>query len=274
MNRLSIILAVVILPAWVLPAQADGIFGLFGKKAKVDPVKRVAELIVTLKTEQDDRKRASAASELGTFDAAAFPEIVPVLVDVLQHDTKPGVRMDAASSLSSIRPISQVAGDALDKSASNDDNLRVRLHAKSIVMKYRFAGYSPGTKTNPVSPKTPEPPLLNAHGTHTNPQAVPMQAQYPAGANTVTNTSGTKFTAPKNQDTPEFRPSVPRPLPQGPSFSTSMPQEPIQAAPPVLPMVETDGPPLTPLPNSPYRTPTPVPPLPPAAPPQAPVSPF
>jgi len=274
MNRLTIILAVVILPSWVLPAPADGIFGLFGKKTKVDPAKRVPELIVTLKTEQDDRKRASAATELGTFDGVAFPEIVPVLVDILQHDAKPSVRMDAASSLGSIRPISLMAGEALDKSASSDDNLRVRLHAKGIVMKYHFAGYSPGTKTNSPGSKTPEPPLLNAAGTATTPQGVPIQAQFPTGPNAVTNTSGTKFTAPKNADTPEFRPSAPRPLPQGPAFSTSMPQEPIHAVPPTLPMVETEGPPLTPLPNAPPRTPAPAPPLPPTAPPQAPVSPF
>jgi hypothetical protein len=63
MKRFAVILAVVILPAWVLPARADGIFGLFSKKAKVNPTERVPQLIVTLKTEQDERKRAAAATE-------------------------------------------------------------------------------------------------------------------------------------------------------------------------------------------------------------------
>ncbi len=91
MNRFAVILAVVILPGWVLPAHADGIFGLFSKKTKANPAERVPQLIVTLKTEQDERKRAAAASELGSYDADAFGEIVPVLVDALQHDPKAGV---------------------------------------------------------------------------------------------------------------------------------------------------------------------------------------
>src|ERR1700682_4397176 len=133
MNRLAMILTVVILPAWVLPAPADGIFGFFGKKTtKVSPAQRVPELIVTLKSEQDERKRSSAAIELGTYDTSTFGEIVPVLVDVLQTDPKPGVRMDAASSLGSIRPVSQLAGQALEKANSSDDNWRVRLHTKGI----------------------------------------------------------------------------------------------------------------------------------------------
>src|SRR4051812_3471523 len=105
MNRFAMILAVVILPAWVLPAPADGIFVIFGKKPKTNPAQRVPELIVTLKTEQDERKRSSAAAELGGYDAATYTEIVPVLIDALQNDPKHGVRMDAASSLGSIRPV-------------------------------------------------------------------------------------------------------------------------------------------------------------------------
>src|SRR5579872_1032934 len=81
MNRFAVILAIVILPAWALPAPADGIFGLFSKKPKPNPAERVPQLIVTLKTDQDERKRAAAATELASFDANAFSEIVPVLVD-------------------------------------------------------------------------------------------------------------------------------------------------------------------------------------------------
>jgi HEAT repeats len=265
MKRLTIILAVVILPAWVMPAHADGIFGLFGKKAKVDPAKRVAELIITVKTEQDDRKRASAAAELGTFDALSFPEIVPVLVDIMQHDPKSALRMDAASSLGGLRPVSQVVGETLEKAASSDENMRVRLHAKSILMKYRIAGYSPGSSGQKTSPaKNGEPPLLDANGAPRQSPAVmgvPTSGQPAANSGVFTNASASKNSTQKSSDTPEFRPSVPRPLPQGPAFSTAMPQEPILTTPSPLPMVDTQGPPLTPPPPS---TPTP----------QAPVSPF
>src|SRR5205807_14808 len=132
-NRLCMILTVVILPAWVLPAPA----GIFSKKAKVNPAERVPALIMTLKTDKDERKRASAATELGTFDAAMYTEIVPVLVDVILSDPKPAVRLDAATSLGNLRPVSQIAGQALERAVTSDDNWRVRWHAKSILSRYR-----------------------------------------------------------------------------------------------------------------------------------------
>src|SRR4051794_100892 len=63
------------------PARA-GI--LFGKKPnKPNPAERVPELIVTVKTDGDEHKRAAAAEELRQYDPATFTEIVPVLIDVL-----------------------------------------------------------------------------------------------------------------------------------------------------------------------------------------------
>ena len=256
-NRLAMILTVVILPAWVLPAPADGIFGLFGKKTKVNPAERVPELIAYLKTEQDDRKRASAAAELGTFDGATFAEIVPVLVDALQNDPKYSVRMDAASSLGTLRPVSQMAGQALEKAASSDESFRVRLHAKGILMKYRVAGYAPskGDVPDPNGPRTVEPPLLETKAVprpqSLRPAAV-SPAQFPTGPAPVANTSLTKVptAAPPKDDSLEFRPSLPRPLPQGPTFTTAIPQQTIQSAPAPLPMVNSDGPSLTPLPQT------------------------
>jgi hypothetical protein len=54
----------------------------------------------------------------------------------------------------------------------------------------------------------------------------------------------------KKDDALEFRPSVARPLPQGPSFTTSVPQQIVQPAPAPLPMADVEGPDLTPLPSS------------------------
>ena len=68
---------------------------------------RVPELILTLKTESDERKRAQAAEELREYDARTFTEIVPVLVDVLHNDKKSNVRLEALNSLSRLRPVSQ-----------------------------------------------------------------------------------------------------------------------------------------------------------------------
>jgi hypothetical protein len=94
-----------------LPALASaGLF--FGKKApKPDPATRVPELIVTVKTDGDENKRAEAAEELRQYDPAAQPDIVPVLIDVLLHDAKPSVRAEAAQSrASSARSTSRPAG--------------------------------------------------------------------------------------------------------------------------------------------------------------------
>jgi hypothetical protein len=247
-NRLSMILTVVILPAWVLPAPA----GIFSKKTKVNPAERVPALILTLKTDKDERKRASAATELGTFDAATYSEIVPVLVDVVLSDPKPSVRMDAASSLGNLRPVSQIAGQALERAVTSDDNWRVRWHAKSILSRYRGAGYasSKGEMLAP-GPKTVEPPLLEPTTglrTQPSPAGSPPPARFPTGPAPVAKASLTKDpAAPKTDDALEFRPSVPRPLPQGPTFTTAVPQQTLQSAPAPLPMVNSDGPPLTPI---------------------------
>ena len=45
--------------------------------------------------------------ELRQFDTKAFPDIVPILADVLRTDAKASVRLEAAQSLARIRPVSQ-----------------------------------------------------------------------------------------------------------------------------------------------------------------------
>jgi hypothetical protein len=119
----------------------------------------VPELIVLVKTDADERKRAQAAEELRDFDATTFSEIVPVLADVALHDKKPNVRFEAVTSLARIRPVSQLAGQALEKAAAEDDSLRVRVHAKAALPKYYLAGYSKKAETGAGKKKqTDEPP--------------------------------------------------------------------------------------------------------------------
>ncbi len=102
---------------------------LFGKKTKPNPAERVPELIVIVKTDKDESKRASAAEELRQYDPKAFAEIVPVLIDVLLSDPKPGVRSEAAESLGNLRPVSQEAGWALEQARDKDASWRVRTKA-------------------------------------------------------------------------------------------------------------------------------------------------
>ena len=105
-------LLALILPVTIaLPAPAGILFG----RHKQRPEERVPQLIVAVKTEANDSKRESAAKELRDYDPATFTDIVPVLVDVLQHDTKAGVRAEAAQSLSKLRPVSKEAGWALEE---------------------------------------------------------------------------------------------------------------------------------------------------------------
>lgn len=238
MNKLSLWLSFLLLSAWAAPAEAQGIFGLFGsKRPKGNAVQRVPELIVLLKTSQDERARSNAVSELGLYDGAMFPEITPVLIEVLQTDPRSGVRYEAVSSLGALRPITQSAGLALERAAANDESWRVRMHAKSVAMKYRLAGFSPGMAPG-RNVKTEEPPLLEIGPVI---ESTPTPGQFPAGV------------IKREEGVPQFRPA--KPLPQGPTFSTVVPQQPKTAAPPPLPMVE-EGPALTP-PTTPMTPPAP-----------------
>jgi HEAT repeat protein len=158
MKRLPIGLLLVIALAWAAPAQAQ-LF--FPKKQKPNPTQRVPELIVIVKTDPDEHKRTHAAEELREYDAAVFTEIVPVLADVLLHDKKMNVRLEALNSLTKIRPVSTTAGRAMEKAAADDESLRVRLQAKASLPKYHLAGYS-SKSAMPASngkAQTEEPPL-------------------------------------------------------------------------------------------------------------------
>jgi hypothetical protein len=142
-------LLALILPVTIaLPAPAGILFG----RHKQRPEERVPQLIVAVKTEANDSKRESAAKELRDYDPATFTDIVPVLVDVLQHDTKAGVRAEAAQSLSKLRPVSKEAGWALEE-ATKDPSMRVRWQARSALLGYRLAGYrsEPTVTEKPVS---------------------------------------------------------------------------------------------------------------------------
>jgi hypothetical protein len=155
-----------------VPARAGIIFGKHANKPT--PAERVPELIITVKTDKDESKREAAAEELRQYNTKDFPDIVPILIDVLLHDPKPGVRAEAAESLGKIRPVSQDAGWALEKALADDGSMRVRLQARSSLMQYHWAGYH-GTKTDGPSIQTPEPPLAPLNGKAPAPAPVPAR---------------------------------------------------------------------------------------------------
>jgi hypothetical protein len=150
-----------LLVALLLATVADPVAaGIFGKKGKPTPAERVPELLSILKTDGDERKRASAAEELRQHDAKQFPNIVPTLIDVLMTDPKPGVRAEAAQTLSKLRPVSKEAGWALEQAIAKDASMRVRLQARSALLHYHLAGYHGGKDVVPPLPaQSSEPPL-------------------------------------------------------------------------------------------------------------------
>ncbi|MBI3410194.1 MAG: HEAT repeat domain-containing protein [Planctomycetes bacterium] len=215
------------LPTLATPARAQ----LFGRKPKVDPVQRVSELLVSVKTESDERKRAHAAEQLGSFDGKLFPEIVPVLAEVAQTDSKTSVRYDAVSSLAGIRPATPTARAALEKAAAADASWKVRWHAKTVLVKYRWAG--------PSTPEETKGPVFSEK-TLTSVTPPPVQRPQATNVSNRNSTSPAPFPiATSKSDPPNL---LPRPLPQGPTASPLQPQ----VAP--APAASDQGPELTPLP--------------------------
>jgi hypothetical protein len=148
MRRLRILLALVLLAIIVPPAPA-GI--IFGRHAKPNPAQRVPELIALVKTDKSEGHRENAAKELRDYDPVAFPDIVPVLVDVLQHDPTVGVRVEAAQTLGRLRPVSQDAGAALE-TALKDSSIRVRMQARSSLVGYHLSGYRSDSRAVQIAP--------------------------------------------------------------------------------------------------------------------------
>jgi len=213
-----------LLAATGVPAPAS----IFSKRTKPNPNERVPQLIVTVKTDTDEGKRAAAAGELRQFDPNAFPEIVPVLIDVLKNDPKPSVRSEAAQSLSRLRPISQDAGAALEQAASKDAALRVRWQARSALMHYHLGGYHKGKNTPPptgpiLDPRTEEPPLAPGYAKTLTGKVTPPSG--PSGANAG---SSTPTVSTPTVSTPTVNDTTPRPLPPGPVQGPTVPVEPPQ----------------------------------------------
>jgi hypothetical protein len=212
-NRL--ILVLLLLPSLAAPALAGLIFGK--KTTKPNPADRVPELVAQVKNDGDENKRASAAEELRLYDPVAFPQIIPVLTDVLFNDKKPAVRAEAAQTLGKLRPVSQQVGAALEQTLAHDSSMRVRLQARSSLLHYHWAGYHSALKkeSSPLL-QTNEPPLAGAD-------------KLPPVIST-TNTPSAPTVVP-NRLTPVPAPIAPlpatgpRPMPSGPAQTPSS-QEP------------------------------------------------
>jgi hypothetical protein len=233
MRWFRFLLICTVMATTAVPAPAGWIF----HKKKPDPAVRVPELLVIVRTDPDEHKRAAAAGELRQFDTKAFPQIVPILVEVLRQDAKSSVRLEAAQSLSRIRPVSQEAGMALEYAAGNDANLRVRIQARTSLVYYRISGYhSPKKEASPakaMKPSTGEPPLASPEISANSGRLVPIPS---------TPIPAVKK-APEANKPPVADPDA-KPLPVGPPKSP-----PVLAEPPRLNLPPEQGPELVPPPQ-------------------------
>jgi hypothetical protein len=222
------LLLLVVLPTLVTPAQAGIIFGR-GKK-KVNPTERVPELVTIIKTDKDEHQRARAIEELRKFDAAKFPDIVPVLIDALQNDKKPVVRAEAAQALGKLRPPSPLAGPVLEQALAKDPSMRVRLQARSALLHYQWAGYRTGKKGAPPI-DTKEPPL-----------AAPDKGPLPPVIHTTPTPVGP---APSPAPTPEPLKAAPERLKPRPQPAASV-ETPVPLPAPAAPAATKPAPPPAP----------------------------
>lgn len=215
MKRLVGILLLAAFLAFAHPAEAQSIFS---RKPKANASARVPELILTLKTESDERKRASAVEELREYDAATFSEIVPVLVEVLQNDKKLNVRLEAVNSLARIRPGHPMIAPAIEKAAHDDESWRVRWQAKTSLTKLQVAGLV--TKKTDTAPKktSNEPPLADPTPNRITIEPVPTpMINVPPTANTSVPRPLPKNVVPSPATTTPA-PKTPAPPLQGPSL--------------------------------------------------------
>jgi hypothetical protein len=221
MKYTAFMLALVLPATLALPLPAGPIFG---KHNKTNPAERVPQLIAAVKSEKDDGKRADAAKALRDYDPAAFPDIIPVLADVVLHDAKPSVRAEAAQSLGKLRPVSQEGGVALEQ-ATHDSSFRVRLQARSALLSYHLAGYH-GTPKEGEAKAAPAP-AKDAPGIAATPQQAVRTTVPQVPHPTPSPIAGETPPPPLAQPVPATPPSqtAPRPF-------TATPATPVPAGPP------------------------------------------
>lgn len=206
----------------VLTVTADGARAgiFFNRKPKPQTADRVPTLLYTLKTDASEQKRAEAADELRNYDAGTNPEIVPVLIESALKDPQASVRIAAVQTLSKLRPVSQMAGKAIEQAASSDPSMRVQLQARSALLQYRMSGYHSSKGDLPTTLpgrviRTDEPPLAPVEPTPPPPVRPQAQPQpLPVGP-TLTPTS------------------VPRPMPAAPAQpmpSSAAPAQPMPSS--------------------------------------------
>jgi hypothetical protein len=212
------------------PLFAGPITDLFKKAPKPKPEERVPQLLMTVKTDQDEHKRTQAAEELREYDPAAFPDMIPTLIDVVNNDRSVAVRVEALQSLGKFRPVSKEVGLELEQ-AEKDPSMRVKIQARTSLLQYHLAGYHSPKKPDSGGPQSGEPPLAGTEQqpppSGGSPTMVPMPPRL-----TPTSNKPAGSATPPTIVFPQRMPAAPsaQPVPQAPS--TQQPVPPVLVLPP------------------------------------------
>jgi hypothetical protein len=224
-----------VVPVVVLSLAAPSQAGLLRKSARPDPAVHVPALVETLKSDRDERARAAAASELDEYDAKAFPDILPALIDALATDPSTSVRSRAAEAIGKVRPITAAAGYALERATADDKSFQVRVSARTALLKYKVLGHMPGTRIEGVV-QSGEPPLATGSaikdipsGTVLRPTPAPDPSEGPVTAPPLPLVTGPKplpdspAAAPKPADPQTGEPPLAEPSKPTPALTGAPP---------------------------------------------------
>lgn len=264
-----------LIPLMVLSLTTPAPAGIFRKSNKPNPAVHVPALLEVLnyKNGKDEKVRAAAAGELKDYDAKAFPDILPALIDALNNDPSPTVRSEAAEAIGKVRPISPQAGFALEQAKANDKSRAVKLSATTALLQYRLLGYFGGGKGEMAGVQTAEPPFANGSAAHGAPASTvlrPTPTPAPVGGPVMPGTSRPTAvaakpmlvpptTAPRTQTAEPPLADAPAKVTQGPSPTDVGKPAPIGPAPlltvqprspapavviPVVPPKESPAPPV------------------------------
>lgn len=151
--------------------------GIFRKKNpdKDEPQPKSKQIVETLKSDTDEKKRQAAAVQLRDEDPRTNADILPTLIASLQRDPSTAVRSEVAETIGKLKPVSQVAGAALEQTFVSDPSESVRKSSQKALWDYHLNGYR-STGANAAMPQTAEPPLAKPKSA---PIALPVSRQKP-----------------------------------------------------------------------------------------------
>ncbi len=131
----------------------------FWSRGKGKSDSQVRQLVTTLRTEPDEKRRRAAITDLRDAEPRTQADVVPALIATLQRDPAAQVRADAAEALGNYRTVFPLAGAALETAAEADPAPVVRDMAKQALWEYHLLGYRSSRGSDGFLGQTPEPPV-------------------------------------------------------------------------------------------------------------------